>query len=234
MAGRRAFERKGLLLVVSGPSGAGKTTLCKEIRAMVPGLRHSISCTTRQPRPGEVNGREYFFLDEQTFTKMVERDEFAEWAVVYGRQYGTPGKALMEMMDQGLDVLLEIDVQGAVQIKRKFPEAVNVYLLPPSVTELRTRLLRRAGDAPEEITRRLRQAGDEVRSYRQYDYIVRNENLKDAVKELEAIITAERIRTTRLNVAQIEEQVAKEFATGGESVPGEPAGPPPREEREKQ
>jgi guanylate kinase len=212
------LERTGLLLVISGPSGAGKTTLCKEVRAVVPGLRQSISCTTRQPRPGEVNGREYFFIDERAFKDMVERDEFAEWAIVYGHYYGTPRRALAEMMEQGVDVLLEIDVQGALQIKKKFPFAVNVYLLPPSIVELRTRLLKRAGDSPEEIRRRLQQARDEVRSYREYDYIVRNEDLKEAAKEMEAIVVAERVRTTRLNVAGIEEQVVREFA-GGMDIP---------------
>lgn len=221
MVERNALDRRGLLLVVSGPSGAGKTTLCKEIRAMVPGLRHSVSCTTRHPRPGEVNGREYFFLDERTFKEMVERGEFAEWAVVYGHHYGTPRRALAEMMAQGLDVLLEIDVQGALQIKRQFPESVHVYLLPPSLAELRARLQRRAGDSPDEIGHRLRQARDEVRSYRNYDYIVRNEDLKEAVREMEAIITAERVRTLRLNVPKIEEQVVREFAGGMETAPAD-------------
>jgi guanylate kinase len=225
VAGKQAFERKGLLLVVSGPSGAGKTTLCQEIRAMVPGLRPSVSYTTRHPRPGEVNGREYFFVDERTFARMAEQDEFAEWAIVYGHHYGTPRKAMADMIEQGIDVLLEIDVQGAMQIKSKFPQAVNVYVLPPSIKELRRRLEGRAGDAPEEITRRLQRARDEVRSYRHYDYIVRNEDLKEAVKALEAIITAERIRTTRLDVAGIEEQVAREFAAGSESGTGAPEDP---------
>ena len=218
---RNAWERAGLLLVVSGPSGAGKTTLCKEIRAMVPGLRHSVSCTTRDPRPGEVNGREYFFLDEPTFKGMVEREEFAEWAVVYGHYYGTPRRALAEIMAQGMDVLLEIDVQGARQIKTKFPESVHVYLLPPSIAELRARLQRRAGDSPDEIGRRLQQARDEVRSYRKYDYIVCNGDLKEAVRDMEAIIRAERTRTIRLNVAKIEEQVVREFAGGMETAPAD-------------
>jgi guanylate kinase len=217
VAGARAFERKGLLLVVSGPSGAGKTTLCREIRAMMPGLRPSVSYTTRRPRPGEKNGREYFFVDSPTFGRMVEEDEFAEWAVVYGHRYGTPRKAMADMIARGIDVLLEIDVQGAMQIKARFPEAVNVYVLPPSIGELRRRLEQRAGDAPEEIARRLRRAREEVRSFRQYDYIVRNEDLKEAVKALEAIITAERVKTARLDIAAIEAQVAREFAGGGEA-----------------
>lgn len=222
MAGARAFERKGLLLVVSGPSGAGKTTLCREIRAVVPGLRPSVSYTTRRPRPGEENGREYFFVDAPTFRRMVEEDEFAEWAVVYGNQYGTPRKAMADMIARGIDVLLEIDVQGAMQIKARFPEAVNVYVLPPSIAELRRRLEGRAGDAPDEIARRLRRACEEVSSFRRYDYIVPNEDLKEAVRALEAIITAERLKTLRLDVVALEAQVAKEFAVESEADPSAP------------
>src|SRR5579884_1685420 len=141
------MERRGLLFVVSAPSGAGKTTLCKELVATVPDLRHSISYTTRKPRPGEVHGREYYFVDDAQFQAMVDRDEFAEWAPVYGHRYGTPRAALIEMMDKGIDVLLEIDSQGAMQIKRKFDDAVYVYIMPPSIEALRIRLQQRGGDS---------------------------------------------------------------------------------------
>ena len=224
MSEQKTVERKGLLLVVSGPSGAGKTTVCNELLAMVEGLRPSVSCTTRRPRPGEVDGREYWFVDVPTFQEMVRRDEFAEWAVVYGHSYGTPRKPLGEMMAQGVDVLLEIDVQGSMQIKRKFPDAVTVYLLPPSIEELRTRLVRRAGDAPDEISRRLRQAREEIRSYREYDYIVRNEKLPETMKVMEAILRAERSKTTRLNVAEIEERMTRECAGDMALEVQEPAG----------
>lgn len=208
---QEAIERKGLLLVISGPSGAGKTTVCHELLARVQGLRPSISWTTRRPRAGEVNGREYFFTETALFQDMARRDEFAEWARVYGNFYGTPRKPLSEMVDQGIDVLLEIDVQGAIQIKKKFPDAVTVYLLPPSIAELQARLVRRASDTADEISRRLLQARDEIRHYRDYDYIVRNQELEEAVKSTEAIVLAERLKTTRMNVAKIEECVAREL-----------------------
>ena len=160
------MERRGVLFVVSAPSGAGKTTLCKELAARVPNLKHSISYTTRSPRPGEVHGREYFFVDARYFQSLVERDEFAEWAQVYGQRYGTPRTPLIEMMDQGVDVLLEIDVQGARQIKKTFEDAVYLYILPPSIDALQVRLQQRGGDSTEEIQRRLQQVRAEMWSYR--------------------------------------------------------------------
>jgi guanylate kinase len=202
---KEPLDRRGLLFVVSAPSGAGKTTLCKELVSQVPGLRHSISCTTRKPRPGEVHGREYFFVEERVFQEMIQRNEFAEWAPVYGHLYGTPRQALTDMMEQGLDVLLEIDAQGAMQIKKRFEDAVYIYILPPSIEVLRARLQQRGGDSPEEIQRRLQKVREEVWNYREYAYIVRNDDLKRALKELESIVTAERIRTKRLNIAWLEE-----------------------------
>lgn len=204
------MERRGLLFVVSAPSGAGKTTLCKEIVSIVPGLKHSISYTTRKPRPGEVHGREYFFVDEGQFQSMIQRNEFAEWAPVYGHLYGTPRQALTETMEKGLDVLLEIDSQGAIQIKKRFDDAVYIYIMPPSIEALRLRLQHRAGDSPEEIQRRLQKAREEVWSYREYYYIVRNDDMKQALKELEAIILAERIKTKRLDIAWLEDNFIKE------------------------
>lgn len=204
------MERRGLLFVVSAPSGAGKTTLCKELVSVVPGLRQSISYTTRKPRPGEVQGRDYFFVDETTFQDMAQRNEFAEWAPVYGHFYGTPRNAVIEMMEKGIDVLLEIDVQGALQMKKKFGDGIYIYILPPSIEVLRTRLLQRGADGPEEIQRRLQKAREEVWSYREYYYIVRNEDMKQALKELEAIVLAERIKTKRLDMAWLEENFIRE------------------------
>lgn len=203
-------QRKGWLFVVSAPSGAGKTTLCKQLVATVPGIRHSVSYTTRKPRPGETHGKEYFFVEEPLFQEMIQRNEFAEWAPVYGHFYGTPRSALTVMMDQGLDVLLEIDTQGATQIKKRFEDAVYIYILPPSLETLRTRLEKRGGDAPEEIQRRLNKAREEVWSYRHYDYIVRNDDMKQALQDLEAIILAERIKTKRLNIGWLEENFIRD------------------------
>lgn len=199
------MERSGLLIVISAPSGAGKTTLCKELVNGVSGLWHSISCTTRQPRPGEEDGREYQFLNDNKFQDMVEQNKFAEWARVHGKMYGTPRSALIEKMEQGIDVILEIDDQGAKQIKKKFPDAVFIYILPPSLEALEQRLRLRGADSPNEIQRRLLKAREEVWSYREYYYIVRNENFRDALKELKSIIIAERIKTKRLDIGWLEE-----------------------------
>ena len=159
--------RRGILFIISAPSGSGKTTLCKQITANVPGLWHSISYTTRKPRPGEVDGQDYHFLDEPAFRQMIDRNEFVEWAHVYGNLYGTPRKMLTEKMEQGIDVLLEIDVQGARSVKKKFEDGVYIFILPPSFDTLRTRLQNRAGDSPDEIQRRLQKAKEEVWSYRE-------------------------------------------------------------------
>lgn len=198
------MERRGLLYIVSAPSGTGKTTLCKQIVQLVPNLWHSVSCTTRQPRPGEEHGREYFFLDDRTFQNMIERQEFVEWARVYGHWYGTPRRAITDKLDQGVDVLLEIDSQGATQIKKKFEDGIYIYILPPSLRVLKTRLQMRAGDSEEEITRRLKKAREEVWSYREYYYIVRNDDLKQSLKEMESIFIAERIKTKRLDIGWLE------------------------------
>jgi guanylate kinase len=184
--------------------------LCKELVALMPGLRHSVSWTTRKPRPGEEHGKDYCFVEEPEFQEMAARNEFAEWARVYGHLYGTPRVALTEMMEKGLDVLLEIDVQGALQMKKKFPDGIYVYIMPPSIEALRIRLVQRGADSAEEIQRRLQKAREEVWSYREYYYIVRNEDMKQALKELEAIVLAERIKTKRIDMAWLEENFIRD------------------------
>jgi guanylate kinase len=201
---RSSTERRGILFIISAPSGTGKTTLCKQLAAKIPGLWHSISYTTRTPRPGEEHGREYFFTDERTFQAMIDRHEFVEWARVYGHLYGTPRKTLIDKIDQGVDVLLEIDVQGALQVKKLFEDAVSIFILPPSMTALRQRLLARASDTPDEIQRRMQKVKEEVWSYREYAYIVRNDDLTRSLQDLENIFLGERLKTKRLNMAWIE------------------------------
>lgn len=203
--GRQSHERRGILFIISAPSGAGKTTLCKQLSASIPGLWHSVSYTTRKPRAGEEGGREYYFVDENVFQDMVARNEFLEYAHVYGNWYGTPRKALMDKMEQGINVLLEIDVQGALQIKKKFEDGVYIFILPPSLDTLRARLQGRASDSQEEIVRRLQRVKEEVWSFREYYYIVRNDDLAQSLRELQSIFLAERLKTKRLDMNWFEQ-----------------------------
>lgn len=214
--------RRGVLFVISAPSGTGKTTLCKQIVATIPGLWHSVSYTTRKPRPGETHGQEYFFTDEQHFQAMVERNEFVEFAHVYGNWYGTPRKAVTDKIEQGTDVLLEIDVQGALTVKKKFDDAVYIFILPPSLEVLRSRLQGRASDSKEEIQRRLMKVKEEVWSFREYHYIVRNDDLAQSLRELETIFVAERLKTSRMNMAWLEQN----FIVEKDTSPGDRTGSP--------
>jgi len=198
-------RRQGVLFVVSAPSGAGKTSLCHELMALLPDLRFSVSCTTRPPRPGEIPERDYHFVDEPTFRGMIKEGVFLEWAEVYGKLYGTPRAPIQKWMAQGCDVLLDIDTQGAMQIRRHVPEAVSVYILPPSMAVLRRRMEGRRGDSPDEIAKRLKMAKDEVAYYRDYRYVIINDDFKFAVRQLEAIVLAERSRTTVLDLSQVEQ-----------------------------
>ncbi|MBI3608782.1 MAG: guanylate kinase [Nitrospirae bacterium] len=202
-------QGKGLLFVVSAPSGAGKTTLCREVVNQLPGLRHSVSYTTRKPRPGEVDGRDYYFLDEGGFRKKAERGEFIEWAEVHGHLYGTSWDQLLLHSEQGVDLILDIDAQGAMQLKKKEVEGVFIYILPPSFDVLKARLMERRSDSPEEINRRLRKAREEIWSYREYSYMIINDDVKRALSELQAVIVAERIRMKRMNFMWIEETFIK-------------------------
>jgi len=193
-------RRQGILFVVSAPSGAGKTSLCQELVSQLPDLRYSVSYTTRKPRPAEIADRHYHFVDEATFRDMIKEGAFLEWAEVYGNLYGTPRAPIKEWISQGIDVLLDIDTQGALQIRRHEPDAVSIYILPPSLEVLRRRLEDRKGDAPDEIARRLKKARDEVKHYRDYIYVIINEDFKFAVRQLEAIVLAERSRTALLDL----------------------------------
>jgi guanylate kinase len=194
------IKRRGTLVVVSAPSGAGKTTLCHEVRALVPDLYYSVSYTTRAPRHGETDGTDFFFVTEGAFTAMRERDEFAEWAEVHGHRYGTPAKALESALGRGLDVLLDIDTHGARQLRQRYPEAVSVFIMAPSMAELDARLRERNSNSPGDIARRLSRAKEEIAAWRQYDYLIINRDVKDAVDQLATIIQAERCRTSRLTL----------------------------------
>ncbi len=189
---------KGLLIVISAPSGTGKTTLCHMLLKAFPDMEFSVSYTTRKPRPGEVSGRDYFFVDRETFERMVEEGDFLEWAEVYGNLYGTSKSQVTKALEAGKDILLDIDTQGALQVKKNFPEAVLIFILPPSLIELERRLRSRGTDNEETIEKRLRIARDEIKKALYYDYLVVNDVLEVAFDKLRSIITAEKCRTERL------------------------------------
>ena len=189
-----------MLIVVSAPSGAGKTSLCHEIRKRVANAGYSISHTTRPPRPGELDGHDFHFVTESVFRAMIDRGEFAEWARVHGNLYGTSARALEAALDRGEDILLDIDTQGARQLRTRYPQGLFVFVVAPSMKELELRLLERKSDAPQEIARRLARAVDEIAAWREYDYLIVNRHLDEAVRQLQCIIEAERCRTSRLTL----------------------------------
>ncbi len=191
-------NREGILFVISGPSGVGKGTLTDALLQQEIGVKYSVSATTRPPRPGEVHGEHYFFLSKDMFCQMIEKGEFLEWACVYGNYYGTPRSFVLENLQKGQDVLLEIDIQGARQIKEQFPQGVFIFIAPPSPEELARRLHKRGKDSPEDIERRLSSYAEEMAQMRSYDYLVVNDSVESAVAKLTAIIVAERCRVTRI------------------------------------
>jgi len=182
------------VFIISAPSGSGKSTLVKKVRDIVPNLEFSISYTTRNLRGVEENGREYYFITREEFEKMVRNDEFLEHAEVFGNYYGTARTFLRKAETDGTDLLLDIDVQGAEQIKRKLPEAVSIFILPPNRSELERRLRERGQDDEETIQRRLSTARREIENYAKYDYILVNDRLPDSVDLLEAILLSERLK----------------------------------------
>jgi guanylate kinase len=198
--------REGLILIISAPSGAGKTSLCNELLQRFPAMKESVSYTTRLPRAGEVDGLDYFFISRPEFERMVAEDAFAEWAEVHGNLYGTALKTLEESRRNGVDLVLDIDCQGAMILKERLCGGVFVFILPPSMEELRHRLESRSSDAREVIERRIVRAADEIKECRQYDYIVINDCFRDAAEELSAIVLTQHRRTSRML-----EQVAKLF-----------------------
>jgi guanylate kinase len=187
----------GTLLIVAAPSGAGKTTLVGRLMDADRQVKHSVSFTTRAPRSGEVDGREYNFIDVQRFLAMRGRGEFAEWAEVHGNFYGTSRLWLEERLKEGCDMLLEIDWQGAQQMRRQFPEAVSIFILPPSLDELESRLRSRNSDSEDVIARRLAGALGEMRHVAEFDFVIINNDLDVALGELKAAVRASRLRFSR-------------------------------------
>lgn len=185
---------KGKLFVLSGPSGTGKGTICREVLERNGNIRLSISMTTRKPRTGEEHGVHYFFSDTEAFKNLIAADGFIEYADVYGNFYGTPRAQVEEWLEAGDDVLLEIDVQGALQVKENFPESILLFVLPPSIAVLRERLEGRGTDAADVIDRRMANAAKEIGLLGSYDFMVVNDVLEDAVDQVEAIIRSEHCR----------------------------------------
>ncbi len=183
--------RKGLLVVVSGPSGAGKGTICQALLEKTT-LAYSVSATTRKPRAGEVDGESYYFLSVEAFEKMIEKDELLEWAKVYDNYYGTPLKKVEEKLTAGEDILLEIDTQGAMKVREKFPEGVYIFILPPSLTELERRIRGRDTETEDVLQKRLAAAIGEIEAGKCYKYVVTNDEVDSAVESVCAILAAER------------------------------------------
>ena len=193
------MERKeGLLFVVSGASGTGKTTLCRAMLKIYPNLRFSVSHTTRPRRPRDENGRDYYFVSAEEFQRMVDQGDFAEWAEIYGRRYGTSKKMLEKARAEGQDFILDIDSQGARQLRQQGLPGVFVFVLPPSLTELKQRLMKRKTEEKEALEERLKKARDEIVEARWYDYLILNNELERAQEQLQAIILAEHCRRERM------------------------------------
>ncbi len=198
------MDRPGNLFVVAAPSGSGKSSLVKALMELDAGVAPSVSHTTRAPRGQEKDGREYYFVDPQRFDAMVAAGDFLEWALVHGNRYGTSRRAIEQRIDAGGDVVLEIEWQGALQIKRLFPEAILVFVLPPSWEELRARLTRRGEDAPDVIELRLANAREELAQAGHFDYVIINEIFERALFDLKAIVHAQRLRYTSQKSARAE------------------------------
>ncbi|HEU4766921.1 MAG TPA: guanylate kinase [Pyrinomonadaceae bacterium] len=188
---------RGTLFVVSSPSGGGKGTLIRRVLEVVENLSYSVSYTTRGPRPTELNGREYFFVDRAEFEEMVADGEFLEWACVHGNYYGTSKRQIVEKISAGIDIVLEVDVQGAASVRQLLMDSVSVFILPPSYEVLKARLCARGTDTPESLALRLRNAPDELRQYSSFDYVIINDEIERAVAQLASIIYAERARCVR-------------------------------------
>jgi guanylate kinase len=188
------MNHRGLLIIVSGPSGAGKGTICKELIQRDESIVVSVSATTRAPRNAEVDGKSYHFITKQMFESMIENGGFLEYAEVYDNYYGTPKDFVIEKITNGENVLLEIDIQGALQVKQKYPEGIFVFVLPPSMETLKNRIVGRGSETPESLEKRMSSAYQEIEQIKNYDYFIVNDTVEHSTDVLQAIITAEKCR----------------------------------------
>ena len=192
------MSKKGVLLVISGPSGAGKGTICKALLEKHKDIYLSVSATTREPREGEVHGVNYFFTTKEDFLKKVEEGDFLEHAEVYGNYYGTPKSSVQKMLDEGRDVILEIDIQGALKVKENWEEGIFIFILPPSMEELKQRIIKRGSETEESLMTRFKNAYQEINYVSKYNYAVVNDEVDTAVNKIEGIIAAEKCRVDRI------------------------------------
>lgn len=188
---------KGLLIVISGPSGVGKGTVCAALRQQARSLNYSVSATTRAPRPGEVDGINYFFKTREEFEMMIEHDQLLEWAEYAGNFYGTPREYVEHTLADGNDIILEIEVQGALQVKQKFPEGIFIFLMSPTFEELRNRIVGRGTETEETILKRMDIAREELMLMKEYDYVVVNDEVQKACDRIRGVISTEHCKTTR-------------------------------------
>ncbi len=199
---------KGLFIVVSAPSGAGKSSLCQRLLTAWPEIKFSVSCTSREPRPNEINGKDYYFISRDEFKRRIDQNEFVEWIENYGHFYGTSIKAMEDFFEKDQDVLLDIEPRGAKKIKQKFKKGIYVFVLPPSRTELLKRLEKRGHETDEAIKARFAQAESELKEISWYDYIIFNDDLEAAANQLMAIYVAEKCKRSRLK-DKIKEYIKK-------------------------